>query len=1767
MDGGAAVSGFDVKAWAASLKEVRFPMFGFLDPEVMMADWPLTAADRRRVAGLVGQELGIEMDHRDEESFYVTLSELLRIPGGLAVVERGIALGGAKAAAVRTIQARIGQVLDADCGEDLRDAKNHEEVARLLADQPDIYERVGKLVVWHQTAREAGTLGPISESAARARKVSSRSDMVSEFSGCARAALASMLDKIVSRAREGWPHLESKEAADVSGPLPPFLGARGLMSRLAIDPDVLGLFLSTAEVDAIETDEALRAATDARLHDMARSLRGAALLRAIFVPDYRILDCRRSLLDGCSIGPEGADEVEGAGSGSPTASTVLIDAFRGTSEDPDVLAAAMPRLWYVTMTGDDGALGDEAWKRVFDLVALGARTLPEWRDWATWRLSLNEAGFRGEDVPGAAPGTVEDGRTGVAKDGISGEAGVNEAVAGAGTSGAATEDDESAASLWAEEVELMLLELQHGKDVPTLKVAEDVLASAQRLVELARQAAEEKRKASEVQERLNRRVETIRDLAASLSQDETKTVAEACRGLPEIRAGSETLETLLVSLEMSLTGLAGQERELADAIGAQAKASETGDGAEIKRLARLVVQKADALEEAVGRLDVPGLVERLKAAGTAGLPSGVADPAEDGPEPERPDPDGVQPSGAAQGATSAGGDDKSRPQAATATDRTSEGREGPRAVIQETVAPKAGGDDGSGADRSQGAPGRDGATVEEAPAKNASPAKVAPSESSIAATAGGEAGRTSSLNQDAVVAWSRLVARDEAGLAWHLSSVLEAMGCLPAALPRPQYLKALCFGSTVMVSDDPSTIRMKDELVGAIAEPRNTNEAMLAMAALVRPALLALESGALQTAIGLPLWHATFMHELQQALTSYQKSGQFLTQQSLRRPPDAQNQAKLSAAATRDLENYGEQAPKLRINFHRADLVWKELFKRDGAFGKPISDAAAGRTDEAVAAFQDLLRRFNGDIGAIDGLVDRIDDEVSRPGGKEAITAKARLRLRNLIQQALTTFSGWLDTAAARAADGADDRMAPIRDELEAAARTALAGAAALVEESGDAVEAATVKAFGRAMEDLIAAIRPEGEGLRQRDPYGLLHDGFLRIPGQRFGGAREPEPYVPEDILDAILAYARGQEKASWEQVFADRMAERSHIATARVLAILELRGVSDAEIARLDRQRQADIDQARADLVRERHSLREELDQALAQDAVRDSETMALLEEIEAIEPAKLPIDLANSGGAATIADFPAATRALEEIRRGIEKSKAEITARLTTEIDEMKAAGRLLADDEVRIRARLGRNDYVSAADMIELVREGESGFTRKAERPFRTFFPAVAEAMAAETGQKLMREVLSACQSGARSGPFDFSQLTEPEKRSDSAKAMHDWHHLRSPQSKQDKAESVANVLTAIGFRGVKAKRAGEGDRKRVVLNVEAEQIVNPRICPIPYFGSECHGQWRVTVWTGDATPEEIVADAAKGSHVADMAIVGSRMSLDARRKLAQVTRRDRTPLLVLDESLYVWLLMQTEYRLPMFFDCALPFSWCNPYPAAHGPVPVESFYGRADEIEEIVSPRGSSLVYGGRQLGKSALLAQVSKRAHKKREGELAYHLDLKSLGADGRPERVWSDIGRHLYLEEILTRHHETPNEVAEAIERWLAADPKRSMLLLLDEMDDFLVADGERHYENVVLMRALMDKTQRRCKFVLAGLHDVQRASTTANTPLVHFGDPICVGPFYSGSDKKAARQMVIQPLAAAGYEFSDPWLPLRILSQLHLFPSLVGVFCRQVA
>ena len=69
------------------------------------------------------------------------------------------------------------------------------------------------------------------------------------------------------------------------------------------------------------------------------------------------------------------------------------------------------------------------------------------------------------------------------------------------------------------------------------------------------------------------------------------------------------------------------------------------------------------------------------------------------------------------------------------------------------------------------------------------------------------------------------------------------------------------------------------------------------------------------------------------------------------------------------------------------------------------------------------------------------------------------------------------------------------------------------------------------------------------------------------------------------------------------------------------------------------------------------------------------------------------------------------------------------------------------------------------------------------------------------------------------------------------------------------------------------------------------------------------------------------------------------------------------------------------RLRNFLAVALPYTAANPYnPETAGwgaRVPQEMFYGREELASDIMKMRdGTSIVFGGRQLGKTALLSTL-----------------------------------------------------------------------------------------------------------------------------------------------------------------------------------------------
>ena len=95
---------------------------------------------------------------------------------------------------------------------------------------------------------------------------------------------------------------------------------------------------------------------------------------------------------------------------------------------------------------------------------------------------------------------------------------------------------------------------------------------------------------------------------------------------------------------------------------------------------------------------------------------------------------------------------------------------------------------------------------------------------------------------------------------------------------------------------------------------------------------------------------------------------------------------------------------------------------------------------------------------------------------------------------------------------------------------------------------------------------------------------------------------------------------------------------------------------------------------------------------------------------------------------------------------------------------------------------------------------------------------------------------------------------------------------------------------------------------------------------------------------------------------------------------------------------------------------LPFTRTNPYQAdVAGLVPECMFYGRRDELAAVLDRNGACYLYGGRQLGKSAILRHAE-RTFNTVDGQKAIYLDLKGaqIGMPRPPEAVWEALWKPL---------------------------------------------------------------------------------------------------------------------------------------------------------
>lgn len=488
-----------------------------------------------------------------------------------------------------------------------------------------------------------------------------------------------------------------------------------------------------------------------------------------------------------------------------------------------------------------------------------------------------------------------------------------------------------------------------------------------------------------------------------------------------------------------------------------------------------------------------------------------------------------------------------------------------------------------------------------------------------------------------------------------------------------------------------------------------------------------------------------------------------------------------------------------------------------------------------------------------------------------------------------------------------------------------------------------------------------------------------------------------------------------------------------------------------------------------------------------------------------------------------------------------------------------------DYLSIEERLEEKDLATAIEYRDKWQRGEPlEIPLFLNHELEAFFPKRAEPISLFLQKKPNpEEVLEALEKNPESL---FGAISEEETQliKDNLNLMKTWYDIK--YKKKFENVPTESLLTGLGFQEVKVVAS----RDRAEGGLKCRAIAERDICPIPSFGSYANGNYRIVGSWKDNTPGDLldkVGDTS-GDNTPTLLFCFDELSNNQRLQLSKHSRARKRTFIVIDEVMMIFLLSRSR-RLSTLFKCSLPFTFLLPYTRS-GELPPEMFFGREAEITSLIKPNGPSFVYGGRQLGKTALMHAVKRRFHDESSGRYALYIDLQAyragIGRDYK-EDFWAVV-IDTFNRSGLTKlkyNLEIEKQFTNKLLEWIEKSTANRIILLLDEVDDFLKNDAEnpRQFEIISFLKGLMQKTNNRFKVIFAGLHNVVRTMQYCNQPLANFGDPICVSAMLNAGEWKEAKALIEIPLTTNGFKFQSSALSSRILSRCSYYPALIQTFC----
>jgi hypothetical protein len=1018
----------------------------------------------------------------------------------------------------------------------------------------------------------------------------------------------------------------------------------------------------------------------------------------------------------------------------------------------------------------------------------------------------------------------------------------------------------------------------------------------------------------------------------------------------------------------------------------------------------------------------------------------------------------------------------------------------------------------------------------------------------------------------------RLITDNRLGLAYHIAQTVEKLYPKEQCAVPAIMLKALALSQSVHSSFGEVIAELQSDIPQitsffqqkAAAQSDQTSYNLLGFALVLRPALLApVTTGASDLLSQFSLNEAfQALYDLRNAILEYTRLGLALTPDILKGVGEQARWSESLQSLQSAAEEWLNTSREAHFRYGRTTNVWRRWLNEGEPLTQMLTAVIQDERDKQQQVEQ-IINMFSS-ADKVHKLLHQTDREIrGRRADVRAIDNAAKAAVYNHVQNALDFAQDWLDllqNEPQQVDNFIHEQANNCRTKIISCLQQSQTQLQALLQQHSPRLAlAASVAAANRALEDLQVLFDPQQTENTAISSQHILHAELLRVPRLTLDETWQRSTKLSHrEFLASLINLLQTEHAIDWDKAFDEQCDAGNHLATQRLIEFLKQaqhHKTPDA-LKSLETRRKNNLEACRRSLETSIKETREKIERATVEGGLAETERLNWLSTLDKMVPAE-------------IRDFQPSFNAITDIVEQLNNTKKKQIQKLRYELQE--SATQIKAEDSQRIKAALDKGDVLIANEYLAMAKAGsplpENENTRDA---FSEFFPQFVDDLISVLGRdrKDGRRNLKDIENGKGFFPLDMRSVPGAQAKT-AAKMLKAWLAVQH-QMGNNIVEGLRKILEGIGFQNSELTLLQDGshtDRHRW-FEMRVRPIRNRDTCVIPTFCSTAQGYYRLLCLWERPSEEEILSLTARQARDIPMIVLYfGWLTAKRRRDLAYLCREGRRTLLVVDETLIYFLCGERGLRLPILFQCAFPFTVENPFTTTGSNVPVEMFFGRKGQRESIFDRFGTNLIYGGRQLGKTALLREVKRQSHNPDEGLIVLWIDLKAenIGMTRPPAEIWFVIAQALQQQGIISPSVRQPESISAEIQAWLKVHPQRRILLLLDEADGFLsqeATDSGNSFQTLTRLKNLMETTERRFKVVFAGLHNVQRTARDINTPLAHLGTPVCIGPMLGDGEEREARKLLTLPFFMLGYRFDPPDLPNRILGLTNYYPSLIQLF-----